>query len=89
MKNKTYIPQSELPDRVRIAVIEAALKGRSQLLAITPTEIKRAQRDELEYFAHLKANHYAWRTTPRAPLTVAELRQLANFQRTKCGIKGI
>jgi hypothetical protein len=88
MKNKRYLPQNQVPMRTRIAIFEAALAGRSKLLAITPPEIRKAQRDELTFFAHLKANHYAT-TTPLAPLTIAEIHQLAAFQRTKCGISGI
>ncbi len=87
MKNKRYIAQNLLPIRSRIAIYETALRERSKLLAITPPEIKKAQRDELTFFAHLKANHYATRT-PLTPLTIAEIHQLAAFQRTKCGITG-
>ena len=88
MKNKRYIPQDQVPMRSRIAIFEAALRERSKLLAITPPEIKKAMRDELTFFAHLKANHYA-PTTPLTPLTIAEVKQLSAFQRTKCGITGI
>jgi len=88
MKNKRYIAQDLVPMRSRIAIFETALRERSKLLAITPPEIKKAQRDELTFFAHLKANHYST-TTPLAPLTLAEIHQLAAFQRTKCGISGL
>ena len=88
MKNKRYLPQSEVSDKARIAVVEYALAHRGQLLALTPSQIKKAQRDELAFYARWKANHYA-RTTGLAPMTIAEYKQLAEFQRTKCGITGI
>jgi hypothetical protein len=88
MKHKRYIRQDQVPMRSRIAIFEAALREQAKLLAITPPTIKKAMRDELAFFAHLKANHYA-DTTPLTPLTIAEVNQLSAFQRTKCGITGL
>ncbi len=88
MKNKTYVPQNQVSNKTRIALFEYALAHRNQLLSITPAVIKTAQAHELAFFARLKANHYS-PTTPLAPMTIADVKQLSAFQRTKCGIKGI
>ena len=40
----------------------------------------------MAYFAHIKANHYA-KTTPLAPMTIAEVNKLTTFEKTQCGIK--
>ncbi len=88
MKNKRYLPANQVSNKTRIAVYEYAIAHRSQLLSIAPAVIKKAQADELTFFARLKANHYS-PTTPLAPMTIADVKQLSAFQRTKCGIKGI
>jgi hypothetical protein len=40
----------------------------------------------LAWFARIKANHYS-KATPLGPWTLAEVGQISNFERTKCGIK--
>ena len=85
MKNKRYLPTGKVPLSAWKAVIDAALAGRKKILVVTPASIKKAMTDELTYFAHVKANHYSL-NTPLAPYTVAEAKQLGNFQRTQCGI---
>jgi hypothetical protein len=84
MKNKHYLSPTA---KVSKAIIPYAVAHRAQILAVTPTVIKKAQSDELTYYAHLVASNYA-PTTPFAPLTPAELTQLLNFQHAKCGITG-
>jgi hypothetical protein len=86
MRNKRYLPNAPLS--AWKGAIDAALAGRSHILAVTPKSIKKAMTHELTYFAHVKANHYNLKT-PLAPYTIADVKQLANFQRTKCGITGI
>jgi hypothetical protein len=86
MKNKRFIPISKVTPSVWKAVVDAAVRERSHLLAVSPSDIKKAVTHELAWFAHIKANHYA-KSTPLAPLTIAEAGQITNFERTKCGIK--
>jgi hypothetical protein len=88
MKNKRYLPANQVSTKMRIAVFEYALAHRSQLLGITPAEIKPAQQRQLVFFARLKANHYS-PTTGLAPMTLADIKQLASYQRTRCGITGL
>ena len=80
------MPIGKVPLRAWKAVVDAAVAGRSQLLAVAPSEIKKAVTDELAWFARIKANHYS-KATPLGPWTVAEVGQITNFERTKCGIK--
>ena len=86
MKNKRFLPTAKVPLSAWKAIVDAAVTQRSQLLAVTPSEIKKAFTDELAWFARIKANHYS-KTTPLGSFTVAEVGQITNFERTKCGIK--
>jgi len=86
MKNKRYLPMGQLSKKSLVAVIEYALKHRTQLLTITPNEIRTAQIHELAFYAKLKASHYA-STTPLGPFTLADNEKLIAFQKVKCGIK--
>jgi hypothetical protein len=86
MKNKRFLPTASVTPSMWKKVVDAAVAGRSKFLAVTPSSIKTAATHEMAYFAHLKANHYS-RTTPLAPWTVAEVTQITNFEKTKCGIK--
>jgi hypothetical protein len=88
MKNKRYLPANKVPLSAVKGAFDAALKMRSKLLSVTPSSIKKAMTDELTWYTHVKANHYSLKT-PLAPLTIAEIRQLGTYQRTKCGITGI
>ena len=85
MKNKHYL--NPIPAKASKTIIAYAVAHRAQILAVTPASIKKAQSDELTYYAHAVANNYA-PTTPLTPLTPAELTQLLNFQHAKCGITG-
>lgn len=86
MKNRSFLPSGKVPLSAWKAIVDAAVAKRSQLLAVTPSEIKKAFTDELAWFARIKANHYS-KTTPLGSWTVAEVGQITNFERTKCGIK--
>jgi hypothetical protein len=88
MKNKTFIPSAWLKVSVRKGVVDAALRQKSQLLAITPSAIKTAQQHELVWFAHMKAAHYG-ATASSLPMTAGDAETLAAFERTRCGIKGV
>ena len=62
------------------------MTGRSRFIALAPASIKTAVTHQMAYFVHLKANHYSqW--TPVAPWTLAEVKKIANFEKTQCGIK--
>ena len=85
MKNKRFLPTDKVPPSVWKKVVDAAVAGRSKLLAITPSSIKTAVTHELDWFARLKANHYST-ATPLGSWTVAEVKKITDFERTKCGI---
>jgi len=85
MKNKRFLPTSKVSASAWKKVVDAGVAGRSRLLAVTPSSIKTAMTHELAWFARVKANHYS-SATPLAPWTVAEVTQITNFERTKCGI---
>jgi hypothetical protein len=86
MKNKHYLAQSS-PAYLKafVNVVNAALAGRAQYLAVTPAEIKTAVTHEFGYFANLKASGFTT-TTPLAPLTIGDVKKLIAFQKQKCGI---
>ena len=86
MKNKTFIPTDKVTPTQWKNVVDAAVAGRSRFIALAPASIKTAVTHEMAYFVHLKANHYA-QSTPLAPMTVAEVTKITNFEKTQCGIK--
>ncbi len=86
MKNKRFLPTSKVPASVWKKVVDAAVAGRSKLLAVTPSSIKTAMTHELDWFARIKANHYS-NATPLGSWTVAEVTKISDFERTQCGIK--
>jgi hypothetical protein len=86
MKNKRFLPTSKVTPSGWKAIVDAAVTERSHLLAVAPSDIKKALTHELAWFARIKANHYS-KSTPLAPWTVTEVGQITNFERTKCGIK--
>jgi hypothetical protein len=88
MKNKHYLPPSQISPSTFKAIVDAAVANRHRLLALTPSSIKDAMTHELDYYAHLLANHYST-TTPLAPMTITDVHQLTNFQRDNCGITGL
>ena len=85
MKNKHYLPQAKVPLSSWKKVVDAAVKGRRQILAVTPSAIKTAQIHQLDWFKRVQANYYS-AVTSLAPMTIADVRLLTNFQKTKCGI---
>jgi hypothetical protein len=85
MKNKRYIPVRSLSLSTWRKVVDAAVANGDRLIALAPSSIKTAEKHQIAYFKRVKANHYV-RTTPLAPLTLAENGQLTTFQKTKCGI---
>ena len=85
MKNKRFLPVSSVPPSAWKKVVDAAVANRSRYLAIAPSEIRTAVKHQLAWFARVKANKYA-PNTPLAPLTIADIRLITNFERTRCGI---
>ncbi len=86
MKNKRFVSFAKVSPSNWKALVDAAVAERGHLLAVTPSEIKKAVTHELAWFARIKANHYS-KTTPLGSWTAAEVGQITNFERTKCGIK--
>jgi hypothetical protein len=86
MKNKRYLPEGQVSARAWKRVIDAAVAERSHILAVSPKSIKKAMTHELDWFARVKANNYNRISTPLGSFTLADIKQLTNFQRTQCGI---
>jgi hypothetical protein len=55
-------------------------------VALAPSSIRTAVKHEIEWFKRIKASHYS-RTTPLGTWTVAEVKQITDFEKTQCGIK--
>jgi hypothetical protein len=85
MKNKRFLPVSSVPPSAWKKVVDAAVAGGDRFIALAPNSIRTAVKHEIEWFKRIKANHYST-TTPLGSWTVAEVRQITNFERTKCGI---
>ena len=86
MKNKRFLPLAKVPPSAWKGLVDTAVAERSHLIAVAPSEIKKALTHELAWFARIKANHYS-KATPLGSWTPAEVGQITNFERTKCGIK--
>jgi hypothetical protein len=86
MKNKRFVPISKVPLSAWKKVVDAAVAGRNHYLALAPSSIKTAVKHQLSWFANVKANHYSSKT-PLAPMTIADVKKITEFERTKCGIK--
>jgi hypothetical protein len=85
MKNKRFLPTNSITPSLWKKVVDAADAGGDRFIALAPNSIKTAVKHEIAYFRHIKANHYS-RTTPLAPWTLAEVKQITTFERTQCGI---
>ena len=85
MKNKRYLPGNKVPLKSQKALISATISQRTQILAVTPTVIKKAMTDLLTYYARLKARGYS-NPALTAPLTIAEAGKLLDYQHKYCGI---
>lgn len=85
MKNKRYLAPSQITPAKWKKVVDAAVANASRYIALAPSSIKTAVRHQMAYFRNIKANNYS-RTTPLAPMTLADVKKLTDFQRTKCGI---
>ncbi len=86
MKNRRFIAPSKITPTMWKKVVDAAVANGSTYIALAPSSIKTAVVHQMAYFRHIKANHYS-KTTPLAPMTLADVKKLTDFERTQCGIK--
>jgi len=85
MKNKRFLAPSQITPVMWKKVVDAAVANGSKYIALAPSSIKTAVRHQIAYFRNIKANHYS-RTTPLAPMTLADVKKISDFERTQCGI---
>ncbi len=85
MKNKRYLAPGKITPAMWKKVVDEAVANGGKYIALAPSSIKTAVRRQIAYFKNIKANRYS-RTTPLAPMTLADVKKLTNFQRTQCGI---
>ena len=85
MKNKRFLFPTQVPPSSWKKVIDTTLANQNQYIALAPGSIKTAVKHQVAWFKKVKANHYNLRT-PLAPMTIAEVHAIANFEKTKCGI---
>jgi len=87
IRNKRFVSPKLIPLASQRALISASVAHRDQILAVTPTVIKKAMADELTYYASLKARGYR-NPALLGPFTIAEAGQLLTYSITKCGLTG-
>jgi hypothetical protein len=85
MKNKRFLSPSKITPVMWKKVVDVAVANGGKFIALAPSSIKTAVRHQIAYFKNIKANHYS-RTTPLAPMTLADVKKITDFERTKCGI---
>jgi hypothetical protein len=86
MKNKRFLDFATVPASAWKNVVDAAAAHGDEFIALAPSSIKTAVKHQIAYFKHIKANHYS-KTTPLAPMTLADVKKITDFERTQCGIK--
>ena len=86
MRNKRFLDFSTVPLSAWKKVVDAAAAHGDKFIAIAPSSIKTAVTHQIAYFRHIKANHYS-KTTPLAPMTLADVKKITDFERTQCGIR--
>ena len=64
---------------------DAAVANGDEYIALAPSSIKTAVTHQVAYYKHIKANHYST-ATPLAPMTLADVKKVTNFEKTQCGI---
>lgn len=85
MKNKRFLLPGQFPASAWKNVVDAAVANRDRFIALAPAEIKTAVKHQMAWFVKVKKNRYAF-NTPIAPMTLAEVNKITNFEKTKCGI---
>ncbi len=86
MKNKRFLSPSRITPVMWKKVVDMAVANGSKFIALAPSSIKTAVTHQIAYYKHIKANHYS-KTTPLAPMTLADVKKITDFERTQCGIK--
>jgi len=85
MKDKRFLAPSKITPILWKKVVDAAVSNGGEFIALAPGSIKTAVTHEIAYYRHIKANHYST-TTPLAPMTLADVKKIMDFERTQCGI---
>jgi hypothetical protein len=86
MKNKHYVPESKWTVAAWKGVIDTTLAQQKHYIAIAPASLKALLAHEVAYYARVKAKGYQLTTAKLGSFTRAELNEVTDFQRTKCGI---
>jgi hypothetical protein len=86
MKNKHYLPEDKMTVAAWKGVIDTTLAQQKQYIAIAPASLKTALTHEVRYYARAKTKGYVLNKAKLGSFTRAELNQVVDFQRTKCGI---
>jgi hypothetical protein len=86
MKNKRFVLPGQYPAGAWKKVIDWAVANRERYVSLAPAEIKTAVKHQVAWFAKVKANHYMF-TASSLPMTIADVKKISNFEKTKCGIK--
>ena len=66
-------------------VVDEAVANGGKYIALAPNSNKTAVTHQIAYFKHIKANNYST-NTPLAPMTLADVKKITDFERTQCGI---
>ena len=85
MRNKRFLPTAAVPASAWKKVVDVAVASGDRFIALAPSSIRTAVRHEIEWFRRIKANHYS-SATPLGSWRVSEVKQITNFEKTRCGI---
>jgi len=86
MKNKRFLNFATVPPSAYKKIVDEAVAHGDKYIALAPSSIKTAVRHQIAYFKNIKARNYS-KTTPLAPMTLADVKKITDFERTQCGIK--
>lgn len=86
MKNKRYVPENKMTVAAWKGVIDTTLAQQKQYIAIAPASLRTTLTHEVAYYARVKKKGYMLTNAQLGSFTRAELKELTDFQRTKCGI---
>jgi hypothetical protein len=86
MKNKRYVPENQMTVAGWKGVIDTTLAEQKHYVGIAPASLKTALTHEIAYYARAKNKGYVLTKAKLGSFTRAELAQVLDFQRTKCGI---
>ena len=86
MKNKRFVSFATVPLSAYKKIVNEAVANGGKYIALAPGSIKTAVTHQIAYFKNIKAHNYS-KTTPLAPMTLADVKKITDFERTQCGIK--